>query len=200
MAASAARAISLSSSNGNPISNNGQLIHIWPNPNSPCCHWPSSSSRRCVRLPIKAAKDDKRTKITADADADADADDSMMKKKQKQQQRGLDLEDVNPVGLGRRSRQLLDEVWRKFSGLGQISSTSRADERDALDALLVREGPLCEFAIPGAQYTTVLVVGPTSRIGRIVVRKLLLRGYTVKVKSDLLFLCASNSNFTINNR
>ncbi|KAB2613175.1 hypothetical protein D8674_035491 [Pyrus ussuriensis x Pyrus communis] len=96
--------------------------------------------------------------------------------KQNQKQLGLDLEDVNPVGLGRRSRQLFDEVWRKFSGLGQISRTSLPDERDALDALLIREGPMCEFVIPGAQNTTVLVVGATSSIGRIVVRKLMLRG------------------------
>ncbi|KAL9304611.1 hypothetical protein ACSQ67_021874 [Phaseolus vulgaris] len=92
----------------------------------------------------------------------------------------LSLDDVNPVGLGRRSRQLFDEVWRKFSGLGQISRTIRSDDQEALDALLVREGPMCEFAIPGAQNTTVLVVGATSRIGRIVVRKLMLRGYSVK--------------------
>ncbi|XP_004488919.2 protein HIGH CHLOROPHYLL FLUORESCENCE PHENOTYPE 173, chloroplastic [Cicer arietinum] len=39
---------------------------------------------------------------------------------------------------------------------------------------------MCEFAIPGAQNTTVLVVGATSRIGRILVRKLMLRGYAVK--------------------
>lgn len=65
--------------------------------------------------------------------------------------------------------------------MGQISSTIRADDREALDALLVREGPMCEFAIPGAQSTVVLVVGATSRIGRIVVRKLMLRGYSVKV-------------------
>ncbi|XP_027344510.1 uncharacterized protein LOC113857040 [Abrus precatorius] len=92
----------------------------------------------------------------------------------------LSLDDVNPVGLGRRSRQLFDEVWRKFSGLGQISRTIRTDDTEALDALLVREGPMCEFAIPGAQNITVLVVGATSRIGRIVVRKLMLRGYAVK--------------------
>lgn len=95
------------------------------------------------------------------------------------------LDDVNPVGLGRRSRQIFDEVWRKFSELGQISRTTRAiDENN----LLIREGgPMCEFAIPGAQNTTVLVVGATSRVGRIVVRKLMLRGYTVKAlvrKSD----------------
>ncbi|KAH6773251.1 high chlorophyll fluorescence phenotype 173 [Perilla frutescens var. hirtella] len=89
------------------------------------------------------------------------------------------LDEVNPVGLGRRSRQIFDEVWRKFSGLGQISRTVRTDDDEA--ALLLREGgPMCEFAIPGAQNTTVLVVGATSRVGRLVVRKLMLRGYTVK--------------------
>ncbi|KAL2476889.1 high chlorophyll fluorescence phenotype [Forsythia ovata] len=89
------------------------------------------------------------------------------------------LDEVNPVGLGRRSRQIFDEVWRKFSGLGQISRTTRTDDDET--GLLMREGgPMCEFAIPGAQNTTVLVVGATSRVGRIVVRKLMLRGYTVK--------------------
>ncbi|KAI9196503.1 hypothetical protein LWI28_024458 [Acer negundo] len=92
----------------------------------------------------------------------------------------LSLVDVNPVGLGRKSRQVFDEVWRKFSGLGQISRTSRDDDKESLDALLIREGPMCEFAIPGARSTTVLVVGATSRIGRILVRKLMLRGYNVK--------------------
>lgn len=110
-------------------------------------------------------------------------DDEVQKQQRVMQQppMSLSLDDVNPVGLGRRSRQLFDEVWRKFSGLGQISRTIRSDDQEALDALLVREGPMCEFAIPGAQNTTVLVVGATSRIGRIVVRKLMLRGYTVKV-------------------
>ena len=91
------------------------------------------------------------------------------------------LDDVNPVGLGRRSRQIFDEVWRKFSGLGQISRTTRTDDETSL--LINEGGPMCEFAIPGAQNTTVLVVGATSRVGRIVVRKLMLRGYTVKVSS-----------------
>ncbi|XP_031254704.1 protein HIGH CHLOROPHYLL FLUORESCENCE PHENOTYPE 173, chloroplastic [Pistacia vera] len=99
---------------------------------------------------------------------------------QQQQQVSISLDDVNPVGLGRKSRQIFDEVWRKFSGLGQISRTTRDDDMETLDALFVREGPMCEFTTPGAQNTTVLVVGATSRIGRIVVRKLMLRGYAVK--------------------
>ncbi|XP_030461547.2 protein HIGH CHLOROPHYLL FLUORESCENCE PHENOTYPE 173, chloroplastic [Syzygium oleosum] len=89
-----------------------------------------------------------------------------------QQQQQVSI--VDPVGLGRRSRQMFDEVWRKFSGLGQISRTSLSDG-DGDAALLLRE-----FAIPAAQSTTVLVVGATSRIGRILVRKLMLRGYSVK--------------------
>ncbi|QCE02210.1 dihydroflavonol-4-reductase [Vigna unguiculata] len=114
---------------------------------------------------------------------DSDVGEDEVQKQQRVMQQppmSLSLDDVNPVGLGRRSRQLFDEVWRKFSGLGQISRTIRSDDQEALDALLVREGPMCEFAIPGAQNTTVLVVGATSRIGRIVVRKLMLRGYSVK--------------------
>lgn len=92
--------------------------------------------------------------------------------------------DVNPVGLGRKSRQIFDEVWRKFSNLGQISRTNRNidDEMLRMQQMGGVEGvaPMCEFTIPGAQNTTVLVVGATSRVGRIVVRKLMLRGYTVK--------------------
>ncbi|KAB2611063.1 hypothetical protein D8674_019095 [Pyrus ussuriensis x Pyrus communis] len=93
---------------------------------------------------------------------------------------------VNPVGLGRRSRQHFDEVWHKFFGLGQISRTSLPDKGDALNTQLIREGPInflftmCEFVIPGDQNTTVLVVRATSIIGRIVVRKLMVRAYTVK--------------------
>ncbi|XP_066377033.1 protein HIGH CHLOROPHYLL FLUORESCENCE PHENOTYPE 173, chloroplastic-like [Miscanthus floridulus] len=93
---------------------------------------------------------------------------------------GLDDVIVNPVGLGRRSRQVFDEVWRKFSRLGQISSASSIALAEEEQAVLIRGGPMCEFTVPGAQDTTVLVVGATSRIGRIVVRKLMLRGYNVK--------------------
>lgn len=93
---------------------------------------------------------------------------------------GLDDVIVNPVGLGRRSRQVFDEVWRKFSRLGQMSSASSTALAEEEQAVLIRGGPMCEFTVPGAQDTTVLVVGATSRIGRIVVRKLMLRGYNVK--------------------
>eukprot|EP00252_Welwitschia_mirabilis_P016912 TRINITY_DN37663_c0_g1_i1.p1 TRINITY_DN37663_c0_g1~~TRINITY_DN37663_c0_g1_i1.p1 ORF type:complete len:573 (+),score=126.39 TRINITY_DN37663_c0_g1_i1:147-1865(+) len=87
----------------------------------------------------------------------------------------LSLEDVNPVDLGRKSRQMFDKAWRKFSELGQLSRSPTYEEESFL-----REGPMCDFMTPGAPDTTVLVVGATSRIGRIVVRKLMIRGYKVK--------------------
>lgn len=98
----------------------------------------------------------------------------------------LNLEDVNPVGLGRKSRQIFDDVWRKFSGLGQISRTPTIPA-NLEDPIFIR-GPMCDFTVPEAQDTTVLVVGATSRIGRIVIRKLMLRGYNVKVFSFKHFI------------
>lgn len=89
----------------------------------------------------------------------------------------LSLDDVNPVGLGRRSRQLFDDVWRRFTELGQLTRSPRDDE-DYGNVLV--GGPMCDFTIPGAESTTVLVAGATSRVGRIVIRKLQLRGYKVK--------------------
>lgn len=141
-----------------------------------------NSHKKSTFVVVRAIKDRKETETGTETATETENMKEYNKESTtKQPQQPLSLEDVNPVGLGRKSRQIFDEVWRKFSGLGQISRTTRADDKEALDALLIREGPMCEFAIPGAQNTTVLVVGATSRIGRIVVRKLMLRGYTVKV-------------------
>lgn len=146
-------------------------------------------ARAAANTDNKGKKKTKSKKAAVAADEEkvneiVDSSEGFQQQQQQQQQPTqpkITLDDVNPVGLGRKSRQLFDEVWRKFSGLGQISRTTRMDDKETLDALLIREGPMCEFAIPGAQNTTVLVVGATSRIGRIVVRKLMLRGYSVKV-------------------
>lgn len=89
----------------------------------------------------------------------------------------LTLDDVNPVGLGRRSRQLFDQAWRRFTELGQLTR-SPGPEEDYESVLI--GGPMCDFTIPGAESTMVLVAGATSRVGQIVIRKLQLRGYKVK--------------------
>lgn len=153
-----------------------------------CCR----SSDRLISLSVvaRAAGDDKEKYQNQETDDKNDiingVDEEEERSSQQQQQQQastaamIKLDDVNPVGLGRRSRQIFDELWRKFSGLGQISRTTRTDDETSL--LINEGGPMCEFAIPGAQNTTVLVVGATSRVGCIVVRKLMLRGYIVKVE------------------
>ncbi|KAE9616352.1 putative 3,8-divinyl protochlorophyllide a 8-vinyl-reductase (NADPH) [Lupinus albus] len=119
---------------------------------------------------LEESEENKDDKVVLEESEEENKDDKLVL--------SLSLNDVNPVGLGRKSRQLFDEIWRKFSGLGQISRTIRRDDEETL--LIGEGGPMCEFAIPAAQNTTVLVVGATSRIGRIVIRKLMLRGYSVK--------------------
>lgn len=141
---------------------------------------PSSSSAAAA---TEKSKDDEGNQKNYDNDGDGDDEEEEERLPSSQQRAAaastmIKLDDVNPVGLGRRSRQVFDELWRKLTGLGQISRTTRTDDETSL--LINEGGPMCEFAIPGAQNITVLVVGATSRVGRIVVRKLMLRGYTVK--------------------
>jgi uncharacterized protein YbjT (DUF2867 family) len=94
------------------------------------------------------------------------------------QERQIDA--VNPISLGRRARKEVDSAWRRFTRLGQFASTSISeyDVERAVDlgGLEAKTG----FEIPQAIDTRVLVVGATGQIGRIVLTKLLLRGYTVR--------------------
>lgn len=97
--------------------------------------------------------------------------------KLKAPKKDMTISDVNPYNLGQNARQLFDDVWTRVNQLGGIMRSSKIDED--IDRVLIG-GPMCEYEVPMAQYTTVLVVGVTGRVGRILVRKLLLRGYTVK--------------------
>lgn len=92
----------------------------------------------------------------------------------------ITLDDVNPIGLGRKSRQLFDDVWKRLVQLGQLTQPVVDDDYEFI------QGPACEFTIPNAEFTTVLVVGATGRVGRVLIRKLLLRGYKVKVKRQFM--------------
>ncbi|CAM6126680.1 unnamed protein product [Calypogeia fissa] len=87
----------------------------------------------------------------------------------------LTLDDVNPVGLGRKARQLYDDVWKRLTELGQLTRSYDDD----LEQVLVG-GAMCDFTTPNAELTTVLVAGATGKVGRILIRKLQLRGYKVK--------------------
>ncbi|MEW5313772.1 MAG: hypothetical protein WDW38_005311 [Sanguina aurantia] len=78
---------------------------------------------------------------------------------------------VNPYALGRQARAAFDDLWTQVSSLTNVTKRSVDESMDSPDT---------SFEAPQAAYTTVLVLGATGRVGRILVRKLLLRGYSVK--------------------
>jgi hypothetical protein len=82
------------------------------------------------------------------------------------------IDNVNPYMLGRQARQAFDEVW------GQVSSITSPTKSYVIDDVL--DATMDLDTAPNASKTTVLVVGATGRVGRILVRKLLLRGYKVR--------------------
>jgi hypothetical protein len=78
---------------------------------------------------------------------------------------------VNPFNLGVKSRALFDEVWDRFVSLSSV--TRRGAPPPELESFDDEE----ELA----RGTSVLVVGGTGRVGRVFLRKLLLRGYRARV-------------------
>lgn len=120
------------------------------------------------------------------AEADKDSESELQKKffsspeEQRKQQPGSSsdkqqqniIDNVNPYELGRQARRAFDDVW------GQISSLTTPTKSYVFDDILDPTLSLEEES--DASDTTVLVVGATGRVGRILIRKLLLRGYKVK--------------------
>lgn len=87
------------------------------------------------------------------------------------------VDDINPYQLGRRSRALFDDVWSQFT---KLSSPVRSIGLDDDSEFMVGDLSGSIFETPQASYTTVLVAGATGRVGRVLIRKLLLRGYKVR--------------------
>mmetsp|Transcript_37095 Transcript_37095/g.82525 ORF Transcript_37095/g.82525 Transcript_37095/m.82525 type:complete len:614 (+) Transcript_37095:97-1938(+) len=83
------------------------------------------------------------------------------------------LNSVNPYELGRQARRAFDDVWTQLSQLASPTKSFIIDD-------MLEPGRDSDFEAPQAAFTTVLVVGATGRVGRILTRKLLLRGYKVK--------------------
>lgn len=66
---------------------------------------------------------------------------------------------------------MFDNVWQQFT---KLSSPTRSASMDMEE---LERSSRSEFSSPQAAFTTVLVAGATGRVGRVLVRKLLLRGY-----------------------
>lgn len=84
---------------------------------------------------------------------------------------------VNPIKLGRKSRAVLDDLWEQFAS---ITSPTKSLPSTVLDGKYRAGEGLTDFETPQAAFTTVLVVGATGKVGRVLLRKLLLRGYKVR--------------------
>jgi len=82
------------------------------------------------------------------------------------------LDQVNPYQLGRQARQAVNTLWGQLSAVTAPTKSFTFD--DVLDMGLDTDAP------SSAASTRVLVIGATGRVGRILTRKLLLRGYKVR--------------------
>jgi hypothetical protein len=87
---------------------------------------------------------------------------------------GERIDAINPYSLGRKARSVFDATWKQLAQLGSPTKSSFI-----IDDIL-EPGAALDFQAPQAAYTTVLIIGATGRVGRILTRKLLLRGYKVK--------------------
>ncbi|KAK9808907.1 hypothetical protein WJX72_006181 [[Myrmecia] bisecta] len=129
---------------------------------------PASHTQRQARrsLQVRAASSDEQPepKVTPGKKG---------KRKGKETPEVVKLDDFNPYSIGRKSRAIFDDVWQQFT---KLSSPTRSFNMEQLGSA----GDRSEFETPQAAFTTVLVAGATGRVGRVLVRKLLLRGYTVK--------------------
>ena len=84
---------------------------------------------------------------------------------------------VNPVSAGKRARDAMAPLWKALTGTNRLAAELQY-EREEWSRM--PEATLDDFRAPQAAYTKVLVVGGTGRVGRVLVRKLLLRGYKVR--------------------
>ncbi|KAL6756417.1 hypothetical protein V8C86DRAFT_2649688 [Haematococcus lacustris] len=80
---------------------------------------------------------------------------------------------VNPYTLGRQARKAFDQVWSQLANLGSPTKSFAFDET-------LEPSRDVDLGSAEGRNTTVLVVGATGRVGRVLTRKLLLRGYRVK--------------------
>jgi len=141
---------------------------------------PLARPRPCFRArlpPSRAQPEDDGQGSSADSDSpDAPAPPPFPPREPGEEEAPLSLADVNPFSLGRRSRAFVDDVWQRLLTLGAPPGAGGAALEMEMELAYRAAG---EFA-PEAAGTTVLVVGATGRIGKILVRKLSLRGYAVR--------------------
>ena len=94
----------------------------------------------------------------------------------------------NPISIGRKSRAMFDGFFDQMTTLTRLQNKQMNENNNKFDADLLSGDNIND---PRAKFTTVFVTGATGRVGKVIVRKLLLRGYAVRA----LIQRASDSEF-----
>ena len=135
------------------------------------------------------------SKVTSEVPA------KLRKKKtnKKKEIKDISADDINPIAIGRKSREMFDGFFNQITSLTRLQkSTGNIPGNAGYDTSIydmdLLSGDTTDMidANPQAKFTTVLVTGATGRVGKVIVRKLLLRGYGVRAlirrESDKEFL------------
>ena len=167
----------------------------------------SSSSVVVVRASASSDEsDDKEDKSSAGASSSAKMTSDVPAKLRRKEKRNkkkeikdMSADDINPIAIGRKSREMFDGFFEQITSLTRLQkSTGNIPGNAGYDTSIydmdLLSGDTTDMidANPQAKFTTVLVTGATGRVGKVIVRKLLLRGYGVRAlirrESDKEFL------------
>jgi hypothetical protein len=130
---------------------------------------PSLRALRCAKLRASGNDDDSlQNKFFGDEDPSTSG--QISQSSSADAKGDFSIDSVNPFALGRQARAAFDDIWTQVTRVAQPNRSYIFD-----DVLQPEAEETTQFA-----NTTVLVVGATGRVGRILTRKLLLRGYKVK--------------------
>ena len=150
--------------------------------------------------------DDKEDKSSAGASSSAKMTSDVPAKLRRKEKRNkkkeikdMSADDINPIAIGRKSREMFDGFFEQITSLTRLQkSTGNIPGNAGYDTSIydmdLLSGDTTDMidANPQAKFTTVLVTGATGRVGKVIVRKLLLRGYGVRAlirrESDKEFL------------
>merc|ERR1712216_186854 len=166
---------------------------------------PSSSSSSS---PSGDEGDEKKTKsekpdsglMTSSSSSSAAEQEKTKKKTNKEKAiKDISADDINPIAIGRKSREIFDGFFDQITSLARLQKSTRnvpgnAGYDTSIYDMDLLSGDTTDMidANPQAKFTTVLVTGATGRVGKVIVRKLLLRGYGVRAlirrESDKEFL------------
>jgi len=134
----------------------------------------------------KSGKPDSGLMMTSSSSS-AEQEKTKKKTNKEKEIKDISADDINPIAIGRKSREIFDGFFDQITSLARLQkSTGNVPGNAGYDTSIydmdLLSGDTTDMidANPQAKFTTVLVTGATGRVGKVIVRKLLLRGYGVR--------------------